>query len=767
MIDLTSTQPVGNDGIVASNDRTSSLQELADRLRSAWSQNHFHSLASYLKEHPELGSDNSLVIDLAIDEYRLRRGQGIVSSIRQYCKPFSEVSSALQSSIYRQIEVERYLDDHPDLRLVEEQTEWPSAGDEIAGYRVLEELGRGALARVYLCSQSTLGNRQVVVKVSSRGTQEGHTLGKLQHPHIMPIHSIEVEEKVGLSYLCTPFLGRSTLHDLISSAFSDGAPAHELAILEAAKMKSMPSDCVSDTMSPARHRSPIAYRRCSYIEGILVLAIKLCDALAYAHASGIIHGDLKPSNILLTPAGEPVLLDFNLARDDDLSLDVRGGTLPYMAPEQISHLMLNDEPDVPNCDETSEVFSFGVVLYELLSGELPFEVDRGAEDFALTPEQLLDRQRLGSFSLTDRNPQVGSSLASKIDCCLSYRRKFRFSSMAKLRSALLEELSPTRRVRRWSKLHRRLASGIVLGTSAVLIAFGVWLATRPPYHLRQYQSGVAYQSAGEPNLALASFERAVAAEPTFLDGKFAVARANLALGKVENALEQFVPLATRFNHAASMACVGYCFDLQELPSVAIPWYKKALDAGFSTAGVHNNLAVDYELGKNQQAMLERIQLAGTHMEKALQLAPASEVVRYNCARFGLLRFLNDSQYVPTQGLGHICDLLKENPDHPGIHSMATHLYAAVAQSNPAVLDDAIDMLLDVCRRGIEIDIKEIRGVRKLQIIYEHPRFAELQRVASRLPKLQHVANWQNKKNPSKSVLRFIDPISDADKIRLR
>jgi len=534
MIDRTSTQPSENDGTVASNDRTSSLQELADQLRSAWSQSRSRSLASCLREHPELCSDNSLVIDLAIDEYRLQRSQGQVSNIGQYCKPFSAVSSALQSSIYRQIEVERYFDDHPDLRLVEEQTEWPNVGDEIAGYRVLEELGRGALARVYLCSQSSLGDRQVVVKVSSRGTQEGHTLGKLQHPHIMPIHSVEVEEKGGLSYLCTPFLGRSTLHDLIRTAFSDGTPPRGCAILETAKMKSAPSDRVANAPSPTGPQPSLAYRRCSYVEGILVLAAKLCDALGHAHASGIFHGDLKPSNILLTPSGEPVLLDFNLARDDDLALDVRGGTLPYMAPEQIIHLMLGEESDIPNSgDETSEVFSLGVVLYELLSGELPFKRDGEPEDFASTPEQLLDRQRRGPLFLADRHPHVGRSLAAKIDRCLSYRRESRFSSMAQLRSALLEELSPIRRVRRWSKSHRRLASEVVLCTSTALILVGVWLATRPPYHLRQYQSGVAYQSAGELNLALVSFERATAAEPSFLDGKFAVARANLALGKVE------------------------------------------------------------------------------------------------------------------------------------------------------------------------------------------------------------------------------------------
>jgi len=753
MIDRTSTQPAGNDPTVASNNPTSSLQELADKLRSGWSQNRSPSLASFLKEHPELCSDNSLVIDLAIDEYRLQRSQGQVSNIGQYCKPFSAVGSALQSSIYRQIEVERYLDDHPDLRLAEEQTEWPSAGDEIAGYHVLEELGRGALARVYLCSQSTLGNRQVVVKLSRRGTQEGHTLGKLQHPHIMPIHSVEVEEDSGLSYLCTPFLGRSTLHDLINFAFADGTPPHERAIPEVAKMKSVSSDRIADTRSLAGPQSSLAYRRCSYVEGVLVLAIKLCDALNYAHASGIIHGDLKPSNILLTPTGEPVLLDFNLARDDDLSLDVRGGTLPYMAPEQIIHLMLDEESDTPNCDGTSEVFSLGVVLYELLSGELPFKIDRESENFAILPEQLLNRQRRGPSSLADHNPLIGSSLAAKIDRCLSYSRNSRFSSMAELRLALIEELSSTRRIRRWSNSHRRLASGIVLCASLLMAATVIWLAIRPPYYLQQYQAGVAQQSAGELNLALASFKRATAAEPDYLEGKFAVARANLALGEVENALDQFVRLAKGHKHAPSMACVGYCFNLEELHTLSIPWYEKALKAGFSTAGVHNNLAVSYELGKAEHALSERLQLAGTHAERALQLAPTSEIVSFNGARFEALRFLNDSQYVPHKGLNLIRSLIKKSPDNPELYFTAVRLYAAVAQSNPAVADDALDMLTDACGRDVGINVEQICNKPSLRILREHPRFAELQRVASK----------QSKKTQSKSILRFIDPVIDADK----
>jgi len=197
-----------------------------------------------------------------------------------------------------------------------------------------------------------------------------------------------------------------------------------------------------------------------------------------------------------------------------------------------------------------------------------------------------------------------------------------------------------------------------------------------------------------------------------------------------------------------MACIGYCFNLQKWHSAAIPWYKKALDAKCSTAGVHNNLAVSYELGIDQHSFLKRLQLAGTHIEKALELAPASEIVGFNGASFESLRFLNDSHYVPNKGLDLIRSLIKKNPDHPELYFTAAWLYAAVAQSSPAIVDDAIALLLDACSRDVGIDVEKICNKPDMQILREHPRFAELQRVASR----------QSKKSQSKSILRFIDPI---------
>ncbi len=101
---------------------------------------------------------------------------------------------------------------------------------------VVEEIGRGAFARAYLCAQPGIGNRQVVVKVARGGALEADTMGSLDHPNIMSVYSVEVEPDSNLSAICMPFVGRSTLYDVIDLAYSEGhLPQQTGIILEASR----------------------------------------------------------------------------------------------------------------------------------------------------------------------------------------------------------------------------------------------------------------------------------------------------------------------------------------------------------------------------------------------------------------------------------------------------------------------------------------------------------------------------------------------------
>src|SRR5262249_13603594 len=152
----------------------------------------------------------------------------------------------------------------------------------------------------------------------------------------------------------------ATLHDVFDLAFSTpGAapPARAAVILEAARAAARAGD------PPVDHPPPHPrLRHGRYVDGVAHLAVQLAQALAFLHARQVYHRDLKPSNVLLRPDGWALLLDFNLSADPTRAAPHQGGTLPYMAPEQV-HAFLGAEAGPADRDwAPSDLFSLGVIL---------------------------------------------------------------------------------------------------------------------------------------------------------------------------------------------------------------------------------------------------------------------------------------------------------------------------------------------------------------------------------------------------------------------
>lgn len=162
-----------------------------------------------------------------------------------------------------------------------------------------------------------------------------------------------------------PFLGSRTLRDVVSRVKKAGAvPARGEFIAEPLR---------PTAAEPAPFLDQLA--GVSYAEAVLMLVARVADGLAHAHEHDIIHHDIKPANVLLADTGLPLLLDFNVARDlSQTSVFVAslGGTLPYMAPEHLRSFR-----GVPSAvDARGDVFALGVVLYELLTGRMPFHYEQ-------------------------------------------------------------------------------------------------------------------------------------------------------------------------------------------------------------------------------------------------------------------------------------------------------------------------------------------------------------------------------------------------------
>ena len=213
--------------------------------------------------------------------------------------------------------------------------------ESIGGYRISRLIGQGGMGLVFLAEQTT-PKRSVALKIIRPGLLndelrrrfefESTVLGQLQHPGIAQVYDAGVE---------------SGDRPYFVMEYIDGLPLKEFA-----------------------EESNLSVRR------RLSLFAQICDAVLHAHQRGIIHRDLKSANILVTKEGQPKILDFGVARAVDADLQATTmatkegqlvGTLPYMSPEQIQGRALD-------IGTRSDVYSLGVILYELLAGKLPIDV---------------------------------------------------------------------------------------------------------------------------------------------------------------------------------------------------------------------------------------------------------------------------------------------------------------------------------------------------------------------------------------------------------
>ena len=216
-------------------------------------------------------------------------------------------------------------------------------GKSLSHYEILDLLGKGGMGEVYRARDTTL-KREVALKILpaemaadpdrlERFQREAETVAGLSHPHIVTVYS--VEEAEGVRFLTMELVEGQGLDQLVPAEGLDLAKVFEIGIAVA-------------------------------------------DALGAAHAKGIIHRDLKPANVMVTTDGRVKVLDFGLAKyalggsalgdsaTQALPLTGEGsvlGTVPYMSPEQLRGLEL---------DQRSDIFSLGVVLYELATGNRPF-----------------------------------------------------------------------------------------------------------------------------------------------------------------------------------------------------------------------------------------------------------------------------------------------------------------------------------------------------------------------------------------------------------
>ncbi|WP_439628182.1 serine/threonine-protein kinase [Gemmata sp.] len=413
---------------------------------------------------------------------------------------------------------------------------------------------------------------------------------------------------------------------------------------------------------------PALTGRESHADAVAAIAARLADAVAYLHARGIAHGDLKPTNVLLGPGGAPHLIDFNLATGGADALLRRGGTLPYMPPEQL-RVVLGGRED--SSALAGDVYSFGVVLFEALAGRVPFEPGAATEPAAVAAD-LLCRLTAARRPLTAGVP-IPAPLARLIDRCLEIDPARR-PPIGRVREAL----------ERYSARHRRRRSAAAAAAGVVAVA-AAWLA------LPRAQPPVPEES------PIAATQAAFEATPKTADEFFARGLRHLRTGDTGAAVSDFGAANRTSPSGRTSAYLAYAYGLDGFHFPAEAGYRRAMGQGYAPAWVHNNLAHDLlQLGSKAQ-----IQSGIDEANAALALDPNLLPARLNRAMGRLKLSVADPDTYPysPESLADIEAVMRHPAESANLYVAAAHVTARFGADREECRARAVGYLREAARLG--------------------------------------------------------------------
>ena len=618
-------------------------RRLAREIIDEWKAGATPDARAALSQHVALRKHKAVAMDLVYEEFCLRVERGEQLSVERFCQRFPDH----KRSVWQQLEIHRLIDDNPEFLPAFTREQWPENGDSIQGFTVIEELGRGAFARVYLAEDEKLGRRMVAIKVSWHAEDEADTLGKLDHKNIVPVYSVQHDDASGLTVICMPFLGRTTLTDVID------------------KISSTPQSGTSE----------------QHIEMVLRTGLAIAEALAYAHSRDVLHLDLKPSNILITAGGRPQLLDFNLSRDRAKKQSRVGGTLPYMSPEQLDSFVAPGSAAEPN--ERSDIYALGVVLIELLTGELPGAqlIEKGVSQ-EIAKELLSQRTREPLVRGAER-----SSVLHMIARAVAFDPDDRFEDADQFAAALRRELTIVPRIRRWLKTRPWIARVASL-TAALLIVAGIaYAALLPPREDRMFARGVTAFDRQDYQTAATYLSDTLTHRPDWTEARLLRAQAYIQLGEFRKAATDLEDLP----QPQSSELLGYCCYQMGSKGEAFQHWDKAVSAGSRNAAVYNNLG-HWRLSNNHLShALEKFDSA-IELDRTLQAAHINRALTHQL-------IARDEQRSPQEALADIHQALKLGPPSQDLLLWAASITYEASKYDQTSLDEAVDLLRQAKRGG--------------------------------------------------------------------
>jgi eukaryotic-like serine/threonine-protein kinase len=420
-------------------------------LEYRWNNGLEKRVHEYVAEFPELAG-GKVPVELLYEEYHARQHAGAGVDPDEYINEYPDHGETLKRWLgageYQSTVITKPAEQNA-LKSVQ-------AGDTVDDFDLILGLGQGAFAHVYLARQRSM-QRLVALKVSADSGSEPQTLAQLDHDAIVRVFDQHVLDDRKLRLLYMQYLPGGTLQSVVKQVqrvIAQNAPREGEAPAEPRNRMGVrpgngsagasPSrrltgqlllDVVDETIDAKGEVKPAATEQrkmlaqLSWPETVAWIGARLAEGLDYAHGRGVLHRDIKPANVLLSGEGSPKLADFNISFAGGVTGQTPaayfGGSLAYMSTEQLEACHPGLPRQADELDGRSDLYSLGVMLWELLTGEKAFQdgaLDGGWNEVV---EKLLERRNAGPPSGDDIHPP---SLRRVLKKCLAPNRADRWQS---------------------------------------------------------------------------------------------------------------------------------------------------------------------------------------------------------------------------------------------------------------------------------------------------------------------------------------------------